>query len=80
MNEFKISEKVTQVISDNAANMVKAFNLPGFKSSDPDLRKNDIALDSESDVESDLLELDEEENELFSCFVQLNGCFAIQLT
>ena len=71
MNEFKISEKVTKVISDNAANMVKAFSLPGFKSSDPDLRKNDIALDSESDVESDLLELDEEENDCFHVLYNL---------
>ena len=62
---------VTHVISDNAANMTKAFNLPGFKSSDPDPRENDIALDSESDVE-----LEEEENELFSYFAQLYGCFA----
>ena len=76
VNEFKISEKVTHVTSDNAANMVMAFNLPGFKSSDPDPQENDTALDSESDVESDFIELEEEENELFSYFAQHNGCFA----
>lgn len=30
VNEFQISEKVAHVISDNAANMVKAFKLPGY--------------------------------------------------
>ena len=49
---------ITHVISDNAANMIKTFNLPGFKSSDPDPREKDRALDSECDVESDFIELE----------------------
>lgn len=73
VNEFQISEKVAHVISDNAANMVKAFKLPGYTSSPPESQEEtDIEVDTD-DTDSELTEPD---NELFSYFTKHDGCFA----
>ena len=61
------------VVSDSAANMVKAFSLPGFKGADVD-------DNADEDMESDLLPTDESESqEFYDDLCQVNEhvpCFA----
>lgn len=74
LDHYALDGKVTNIITDNASNMIKAFRLPGF---DVELENEESDSDDDDDVEDD-------ENEILAanlseCMVYLpqhDSCFA----
>lgn len=82
INNFNITDKVSNIITDNASNMVKAFSLPGFCQSDAKYDSGSD-LDSEPDDDDEMgdqgdadSETVESSEELFIYLPQRDGCFA----
>lgn len=77
INNFCITQKVSNIITDNASNMMKAFTFPGVQllhQSDPE---SESGSDSETDLESDEAASDTElEETLLRYLPQHDACFA----
>lgn len=69
IKDFEISSKITNIFTDNAANMISAFSLPGFFDTTSD-------TNDETDLEDDDLD-DVNDSELFEVLsIEHNSCFA----
>ncbi|VDI82573.1 Hypothetical predicted protein [Mytilus galloprovincialis] len=75
-SSYEIGEKIATIVSDNAANMIKTFALPGFES-DPQEKGEDI----DSDDDSDQRIKDNCEDDMFinDCLPYHSRCYAHSL-
>ena len=76
ISSYEIGGKIATIVSDNAANMIKAFALPGFES-DPQEKGEDIDSDDDSDQEIK----DNCEDDMFinDCLPNHSRCSALSL-
>ena len=71
MATFEITDNISCIISDNASNMIKAFDfsLPGFES-------NADQCEDESEEDYDCEETDDDNEELKDCLPRHSRCCA----
>lgn len=74
VTSFEITSKISFIVTDSAANMVKAFSLPGFTEV-----SNEECSDSEDDCNDSFLEDDEDRDEIYDNLYETSQhirCFA----
>lgn len=79
ISSFEVGDKIATIVSDNAANMIKAFSLPGYESEPSEKKGADTDSSDDDSDDDEIKDSCEKETFIADCLPTHSRCYAHSL-